>query len=81
MSASGGLSPFAGELLLALRSEPRDVDQLAVVVGVIPAAVMAEVEGLIEAGLVDAVSVESGCRAWGLTARGHSLVGGLGVES
>ena len=80
MSASGGLSPLAGELLLALRSEPLDVDQLAAALGVIPAAVMGELEGLIEAGLVDAVSVESGGQAWGLTVKGWSRVGGgLGV--
>jgi hypothetical protein len=81
VSASGGLSPLAGELLLALRSEPLDVDQLAAALGVIPAAVTAELQGLIgAAGLIDAASVESGRRAWGLTAEGHSRIGGgLGV--
>lgn len=81
MSASGGLSPFAGELLLALRCEPVDVDQLAAALGVIPAAVMAELEALIEAGLVGAVTVESGRQAWGLTVKGRwRMGGGLGVE-
>jgi predicted ArsR family transcriptional regulator len=80
MSTSGGLSPLAGELLLALRSEPLDVDQLAAALGVIPAAVMAELQGLMKAGLIDAASVESGRQAWGLTAEGHSRIGGgLGV--
>jgi predicted ArsR family transcriptional regulator len=80
VSASGGLSPFAGELLLALCSEALDVEQLAAALGVIPAAVMADLERLIAAGLIDAVSMESGRRAWGLTAKGHSRIGGgLGV--
>jgi predicted transcriptional regulator len=75
VSASGGLSPFAGELLLALRSEPLDVDELAVVLGVIPAAVMVELEALIEAALVEMVSVEDGGQVWGLTIAGRSRIG------
>jgi predicted ArsR family transcriptional regulator len=81
VSLSGGLSEFAGELLLALRSEPLDVDEMAVVLGVIPAAVMAELEVLTEAGLAGVVTAEAARQAWGLTMRGWSRVGGdLGVE-
>jgi len=74
VSRSDGFSGSALELLLALRPEPLDVDQLAAELAVIPAAVMAELERLIEAGLVDAVIVESGRRAWGLTIRGRSRI-------
>jgi predicted ArsR family transcriptional regulator len=82
VSASGGLSSFAGELLIALRSEPLDVDQLAAALGVIPAAVMAELEGLMEARVVHPVTVDSGRQAWGLTVKGWSRIGGgFGVES
>ncbi len=40
--------------------------------GAVP--VTAELEGLIEAGLVHAVTVESGRQAWGLTIRGRSRI-------
>jgi predicted ArsR family transcriptional regulator len=81
VNAPGGLSPFAGELVLALRSEALDVDELAAALGVIPAAVMAELEALLEAGLVGVVTVESGRQVWGLTMNGRSRVeGNLGVE-
>jgi predicted ArsR family transcriptional regulator len=68
-------------LVRALRSEPLDVDQLAMALGVIPAAVMAELEVLTDAGLVGVVTVEGTRQAWGLTMKGRSRVGGdLGVE-
>jgi predicted transcriptional regulator len=81
VSASGGLSPFAGELLRVLHCEPQDVDELTAALGVIPAAVMAELETLSEADLVGVVTVEGARRSWGLTMKGWSRVGGdLGVE-
>jgi predicted ArsR family transcriptional regulator len=71
------LSPFASEVL---RSEPQDVDELAAALGVIPAAVMAELEVLTEPGLVGVVTVGAR-RSWGLTMKGWSLVvGDFGVE-
>jgi predicted ArsR family transcriptional regulator len=75
-----GPDGLAGELLLALRSEPLDVHQLAAELAVIPVAVSAELEGLIEAGLIHAVTVESGRQAWGLTVRGRARVAGWGEQ-
>jgi len=74
MSGSDALSALARRFLLALRSEPLDVDQLAVELGVIPAAVMSELQALIEAGFVQAVRMESGRQAWRLTGPGRSRV-------
>ncbi len=74
MSGADGFSGSALELLLALRSEPLDVDQLAAELALIPVAVTAELEGLIEAGLIHAVAVESGRQVWGLTIRGRSRI-------
>jgi hypothetical protein len=71
---SDGLSASAREFLQALRSEPLEVHQLAVDLAVIPVAVTAELEGLINAGLIHAVTVESGRQAWGLTIRGRSRI-------
>jgi predicted ArsR family transcriptional regulator len=67
---------LARELLMALRSEPLDVHQLAVDLGVIPVTVMAELEWLVELGLVHAVAVESGRQAWGLTVKGRTRLAG-----
>jgi predicted ArsR family transcriptional regulator len=61
-------------LLLALCSQPLDVDQLAAELGLIPVAVTSEVHELIEAGLVHAVTMETERLAWGLTVRGRSRV-------
>jgi predicted ArsR family transcriptional regulator len=82
MSGAGELDGFAHELLVALRHEPLDVHQLAAELAVIPVAVTAELEGLIEFGLVHGVTVDSGRQAWGLTIRGRSFVarGGGQVE-
>jgi hypothetical protein len=74
VSGSDGLSASAREFLLALRGEPLDVDRLAADLAVIPVAVTVELEGLIKAGLVHAVTVESGRQAWGLTIRGRSRI-------
>jgi predicted ArsR family transcriptional regulator len=74
VSGSDGLSASAREFLQALRSGPLDVQQLAADLAVIPVAVTAELEGLIEAGLVHAVTVDSGRQAWGLTIRGRTHI-------
>lgn len=74
MSWSDEVSWFAGELLRALRCEPLGIGQLAAALGVISAAVGAELEGLVEAGLVQTVSVESGGAAWGLTVKGYARI-------
>jgi predicted ArsR family transcriptional regulator len=74
VSGSDGLSASARAFLLALRGGPLDVHQLVAELAVIPVAVAAELEGLIEAGLVHAVTVESGRQAWGLTIRGRSRI-------
>lgn len=72
MSGPDRLSASAREFLQALYGEPLDVHQLAAELAVIPVAVMSELEGLIDAGLVHAVTMESGRQAWGLTVRGRS---------
>jgi hypothetical protein len=63
-----------GELLLALWFEPLDVHQLAADLAAAPFVVGAELQMLIEAGLVHAVTVDSGRQVWGLTVRGRSHV-------
>ena len=62
----------ARDLLLALRADPLDVRQLAVDLAVIPVAVTGELKALTEAGLVHAVTMDSGRQGWGLTIRGRS---------
>ncbi len=74
MIAPDGLSALARELLLALRSEPLDVHQLTADLGASSVMIAAELEMLIEFGLVHGVTVESGRQAWGLTVRGRSRI-------
>jgi predicted ArsR family transcriptional regulator len=71
--SSDGLAVSQRQLLLVLRDEPLDVDQLAARVGATRTAVAAELQTLIDAGLVHAVTVSwSGPQAWGLTVKGRS---------
>ncbi|MHB1571665.1 MAG: DprA-like winged helix domain-containing protein [Solirubrobacteraceae bacterium] len=78
MSGPARLDALARQLLGALRAEPLDADQLAAWLGVIPAAVSAELDALIGAGLVHPVTVEDGRRAWGLTVKGSARLVGRG---
>jgi predicted ArsR family transcriptional regulator len=72
--SSDGLSASQRELLLALRREPLDVHQLAADLAVTRVAVAAELDVLIEFGLVHGVTVDSGRQASGLTVRGRSRI-------
>ncbi len=75
MSAPDGLSASARELLVALRSEPLDVHQLCVDLASTPVVVAAELEALMQAGLVHGETVGSGRHTWRLTVRGRSRIG------
>jgi predicted ArsR family transcriptional regulator len=74
VSGSDGFSASVREFLLALRSEPVGVHQLAADLAAARVAVAAELEMLIQAGLVHVVTVEGGRQAWGPTVRGRSRI-------
>lgn len=74
MSGSDRLSASARQLLLALGSEPLDIHQLAADLVATRVVVAAELQMLVKAGLVHAVTTQSGRQAWGLTVRGRSRI-------
>ncbi len=61
-------------MLLALRSQPLDLYWFTVDLATTRFIVSAELDGLIEAGLVHGVTVESGRQASRLTIRGRSRI-------
>jgi hypothetical protein len=72
MSGAGRIEGLGRELSRSLCDEPLEVHQLPVDLGVIPVAVTAALNAMIDGGFVHAMTVDGGRQAWGFTVKGRT---------
>jgi hypothetical protein len=80
MSVAGRIDGLGRELLRALCDEPLEVQQVPVDLGVVPVAVTAALNALIDGGFVHAMTIDGGRQAWGFTVKGRIRLPGEGEQ-